>query len=71
MIAGRLHWKPKGAKLAGKIGLAAFDFTTGTLTPAFPVAVGETWSTELDGIDLNAKRLARWTPEGIDTRSRI
>jgi formamidopyrimidine-DNA glycosylase len=32
MIAGRLHWKPKGAKLAGKIALAAFDFTTGTLT---------------------------------------
>jgi formamidopyrimidine-DNA glycosylase len=32
MIAGRLHWKPKGAKLAGKISLAAFDFTTGTLT---------------------------------------
>ena len=31
MIAGRLHWKPKGAKLAGKIALAAFDFTTGTL----------------------------------------
>jgi len=31
MIAGRLHWKPKGAKLAGRIALAAFDFTTGTL----------------------------------------
>jgi len=24
----------------------------------------------LDGIDLNAKRLARWTPEGIDTDQR-
>lgn len=32
MIAGRLHWKPRGAKLAGKLALAAFDFTTGTLT---------------------------------------
>ena len=31
MIAGRLHWKPKGAKLPGRLGLAAFDFTTGTL----------------------------------------
>ena len=31
MIAGRLHWKPVGAKLTGKIGLAAFDFTNGTL----------------------------------------
>jgi formamidopyrimidine-DNA glycosylase len=32
MIAGRLHWKPKATKLAGKIALAAFDFATGTLT---------------------------------------
>src|SRR5262249_51886679 len=32
MIAGRLHWKTRGAKLPGKIGLAAFDFTSGTLT---------------------------------------
>src|SRR5438445_6848079 len=31
MIAGRLHWKPRGAKPPGKVGLAAFDFTTGTL----------------------------------------
>jgi len=32
MIAGRLHWKPAGAKLPGKAGLAAFDFPNGTLT---------------------------------------
>lgn len=32
MIAGRLHWKPVGAKPPGKIGLAAFDFPNGTLT---------------------------------------
>jgi formamidopyrimidine-DNA glycosylase len=32
MIAGRLHWKPPGAKLPAKIGLAAFRFSTGTLT---------------------------------------
>jgi formamidopyrimidine-DNA glycosylase len=32
MIAGRLHWKAKGTKPPGKIGLAAFDFPTGTLT---------------------------------------
>src|SRR5262249_45183848 len=31
MIAGRLHWKPPGAKPPGKVGLAALDFTTGTL----------------------------------------
>jgi formamidopyrimidine-DNA glycosylase len=32
MIAGRLHWKESGARLPGKIGLAALDFSTGTLT---------------------------------------
>ena len=32
MIAGRLHWKEAGAKLPGKIGLAALDFSTGTIT---------------------------------------
>ena len=31
MIAGRLHWKPPGAKPPAKIGLAEFDFPTGTL----------------------------------------
>jgi formamidopyrimidine-DNA glycosylase len=32
MIAGRLHWKPPGAKVPGKVGLAAFRFPAGTLT---------------------------------------
>ncbi|HEY1374216.1 MAG TPA: DNA-formamidopyrimidine glycosylase family protein [Candidatus Binatia bacterium] len=31
MIAGRFHWKPPGAAVARKLGLAAFDFPTGTL----------------------------------------
>jgi formamidopyrimidine-DNA glycosylase len=31
MIAGRLHWKPAGAKIPAKVGLAAFDFPHGTL----------------------------------------
>jgi formamidopyrimidine-DNA glycosylase len=31
MIAGRLRWKPPGAKVPGKIGLAAFDFACGAL----------------------------------------
>jgi formamidopyrimidine-DNA glycosylase len=31
MIAGRLRWREAGAKSPGKIGLAAFDFSTGTL----------------------------------------
>jgi formamidopyrimidine-DNA glycosylase len=31
MIAGRLHWRPPGAKLAGRRSLAAFDFPNGSL----------------------------------------
>src|SRR6202142_4050730 len=31
MIAGRLHWKKQGTKLSPPRGLAAFDFTNGTL----------------------------------------
>jgi formamidopyrimidine-DNA glycosylase len=31
MIAGRLHWRPPGAKLGGRQNLAAFDFPAGTL----------------------------------------
>ena len=31
MIAGRLHWRPPQAKLAGRRNLAAFDFPTGSL----------------------------------------
>jgi len=31
MIAGRLRWREAGAKIPGRIGLAAFDFPDGTL----------------------------------------
>jgi formamidopyrimidine-DNA glycosylase len=31
MIAGRLHWRPPGAKLSGRQNLAAFDFPGGSL----------------------------------------
>jgi formamidopyrimidine-DNA glycosylase len=31
MIAGRLHWRGGGARVPGKVGLAAFDFSSGTL----------------------------------------
>jgi formamidopyrimidine-DNA glycosylase len=31
MIAGRLHWRPREAKLAGRQNLAAFDFPDGSL----------------------------------------
>jgi formamidopyrimidine-DNA glycosylase len=31
MIAGRFQWKERSAKIPGKLGLAAFDFPSGTL----------------------------------------
>ncbi len=31
MIAGRFKWLPKNARIPGKLGLAAFDFSNGTL----------------------------------------
>ncbi len=31
MIAGRFHWKPRGARIARKYGQAAFDLPNGTL----------------------------------------
>src|SRR2546425_12658584 len=30
LTAGRLRWKPRGAKPPGRIGLVAFDFPNGT-----------------------------------------
>lgn len=32
MVAGRLQWRAPGAKVPGKVGLAAFSFDDGTLT---------------------------------------
>lgn len=31
MIAGRLYWRARGASIPAKVGLAAFDFSNGTL----------------------------------------
>jgi formamidopyrimidine-DNA glycosylase len=31
MIAGRLHWREPGAKIPGKVGMAALDFSTGSV----------------------------------------
>src|SRR5437764_823396 len=31
MIAGRFQWKAKGKSVAGRLGLASFDFPSGTL----------------------------------------
>ena len=31
MISGRLHWRARGARVSGRLALAAFDFPNGTL----------------------------------------
>ena len=69
MIAGRLHWRDAGAKLAGRNQLAAFDFPGGSLVlteagakrrASLMVFRGEENLRELDpgGIDVFASDLA-------------
>jgi len=68
MIAGRLHWRPTGAKLAGRNALAAFDFAAGSLVlteagtkrrASLYVVAGEESLREIDpgGIDVLACNL--------------
>jgi formamidopyrimidine-DNA glycosylase len=68
MIAGRLHWRPPQAKLAGRRSLAAFDFSTGSLVlteagtrhrASLSVVAGEQGLHDLDpgGIDVFASDL--------------
>jgi len=68
MIAGRLHWRPTGARLAGRQSLAAFDFPNGSLVvteagkkrrASLHVVAGEEGLRALDpgGIDIFASDL--------------
>jgi formamidopyrimidine-DNA glycosylase len=68
MIAGRLHWRPPDAKLAGRKSLAAFDFSRGSLVlteagtqhrASLHVMAGEDSLRSLDpgGIDIFASDL--------------
>jgi formamidopyrimidine-DNA glycosylase len=63
MIAGRLHWRERGAKLGGRNNLAAFDFPNGSLVlteagakrrASLHVVRGEAALAELDpgGVDV-------------------
>jgi formamidopyrimidine-DNA glycosylase len=69
MIAGRLHWHPPQAKLAGRNTLAAFDFPNGSLTlteagakrrASLHILSGEETLSSIDpgGIDVFASDLA-------------
>jgi formamidopyrimidine-DNA glycosylase len=62
MIAGRLHWKPAGTKIPGKVGLAAFDFPDGTLTLT---EAGSKRRASLHAVQ-GANALAAMDPGGID-----
>jgi len=69
MIAGRLHWRVAGARLAGRQSLAAFDFPNGSLVlteagtkrrASLHVVAGEEGLRAIDpgGIDIFASDLA-------------
>src|SRR2546425_12996819 len=71
MIAGRLHWRAAGAKLAGRNQLAAFDFPRGSLVlteagakrrASLHVLKGEEGLREIEpgGIDVFAGDLAEF-----------
>ena len=72
MIAGRLHWRPPNASLAGRQNLAAFDFAEGSLTlteagskrrASLHIVQGEAALEALDpgGIDIFAATLDAFT----------
>ncbi len=72
MIAGRLHWHAERKAIPGKIGLAAFDFSKGTLIlteagtkrrASLHVVRGERALSELDpgGIELEGASLDEFT----------
>ena len=62
MIAGRLRWKERGAKLPGRVGLAALDFGSGTLV------VTEAGSKKRASLRCvrGAEALARHDPGGLE-----
>jgi formamidopyrimidine-DNA glycosylase len=65
MIAGRLRWREKGAAIPGKVGLAAFDFPSGT------VLLTEAGSKRQASIHLvsGEASLAALDPEGLEVLS--
>lgn len=65
MIAGRFQWKPVGAKVTGKIGLAAFDFSRGTL---LLTEAGSKRRASLHLFD-SEDQMQRHAPEALDVMS--
>lgn len=65
MIAGRLRWRPAGAGIPGKVGLAAFDFPAGTLL--FTEASAQHRASLY--LVRGAAALAEHDPGGLDVRA--
>ncbi len=65
MIAGRLRWRTPGTKVPGKVGLAAFDFPTGTLLFTEASAKHRASLYLVRG----AAALAEHDPSGLDVRT--
>ena len=62
MIAGRLRWRDRGAPIPGKVGLAAFDFPTGT---AILTEAGSRRQASLHIVS-GAENLAALDPGGLE-----
>jgi formamidopyrimidine-DNA glycosylase len=62
MIAGRLRWRDRGAPIPGKVGLAAFDFQTGS---AILTEAGSKRQASLHVIE-GAENLATLDPGGLE-----
>lgn len=62
MIAGRLHWRPRGTKLGGRNALAAFDFPAGSLVLTEAGSKRRAWLRLVAGRDA----LETLDPGGID-----
>ncbi|MGB8907647.1 MAG: DNA-formamidopyrimidine glycosylase family protein [Candidatus Cybelea sp.] len=62
MIAGRLHWRPRGAKLGGRNALAAFDFPGGSLVLTEAGSKRRAWLRVVAG----QEALETLDPGGID-----
>ncbi len=62
MIAGRLRWRDRGAPIPGKVGLAAFDFQTGS---AILTEAGSKRQASLHVIQ-GAQNLATLDPGGLE-----
>ncbi|MEO7276287.1 MAG: DNA-formamidopyrimidine glycosylase family protein [Vicinamibacterales bacterium] len=62
MIAGRFRWRDRGAALPGKLGLAAFDFPTGTLLFTEAGSKRQASLHIVEGVEA----LARFNPGGLE-----